>query len=413
MKYGCIGRSLGHSYSIELHAMLGDYTYELCELREDELGAFFAARDFLGINVTVPYKQAVIPYLDRLDASVTETGAVNTVINSGDTLVGYNTDIVGMEALCRRVGVPMSGKKVAILGGGGTARTAWALAKRLGAASLITVSRSGREGTVSYDELYAEHTDTEYLINTTPLGMYPELTPAAVDPARLPRLKALLDAVYNPIRTSLVLEARRLGIPAEGGLYMLVSQAVAASELFLGRKYPDGICGSVYERLLGKKENIVLIGMPASGKSSTGRVIAERLGRSFFDSDDMVMEKVGKSIPEIFSSDGEAEFRRLEAEVIESLAAVSGAVISTGGGVILNEGNVKSLAKNGRLYYLDRAPESLIPTNDRPTAKSREDILKRYGERYERYISAADCVISPGSTPEECADRVIKEFFKL
>lgn len=409
MKYGCIAERLGHSFSADIHALLGNPDYRLCPLPPDALEDFFRKREFCGINVTIPYKGTVIPYLDRVEETAARIGAVNTIVNRDGLLHGYNTDLYGMTALIRRLGLDLHGQKVAITGTGGTSRTAVAVAESLGAGEILRVGRTGRDGSITYEQLRSQHTDIAFLINTTPVGMYPHAEDRLLDLSSFPTLRGVVDAVYNPLRTNLVLDARERGIPAEGGLYMLVAQAVRASELFFDRAYPDGTTDEVYQKILSGRENIVLTGMPTSGKSTVGKLLAEWLGRPFYDVDACI-EAHGRSIPDIFAAEGEAGFRDLESAVIrEELAPLTEAVIATGGGSILREENVRALRQNGKLYFLDRPIECLIPTADRPLASDREAILRRYEERFPRYRSTADCRVEASGRPEEVAEQIIKE----
>lgn len=415
MQYGCIGEHLGHSFSAEIHALLADYKYEICEVARDSLDDFMRRRDFCGINVTIPYKQAVIPYLYYVDESAKAIGAVNTVVNRDGRLYGYNTDVYGMTKLINRIGIDMQGKKVAILGTGGTSKTARAVSSALGAREIITVSRRAGDGSASYEDLYSDHADVEVIINTTPCGMYPYADGGAdrvatpVDVSRFPALCGVVDAVYNPLRTNLILDARDRGIPSEGGLYMLVAQAVRASEIFLDTVYPDDVCESVYGRILKSKENVVLCGMPSSGKSTVGRLLSERLSRSFVDTDEVIVDVEKCQITDIFRERGEKAFRDIESEAVRAVSEKSGAVIATGGGAILRDENVRRLKRNGCLVFLDRPLSELIPTSDRPLASDREAIEKRYNERYPRYNSVADIVIAVDTDACGVADKIIKE----
>lgn len=411
MQYGCIAERLGHSFSPEIHALLGEYSYELCELTPQQVGPFLEKGGFRGINVTIPYKETVIPYLSFVDDEARRIGAVNTVVNREGRLYGYNTDFYGMRALLARMGVSLAGRKVAVLGTGGTSRTAHAVAESLGAREILSVSRRAREGVITYDTLCREHRDLEILINTTPVGMYPNPEDAVLDPAQFPHLVGVADAVYNPLRPTLVLAARKRGIPAEGGLFMLVAQAVRASEIFLGLTYPEGTAERVFSELVRRKENLVLIGMPGSGKSTVGRLLAEQLGREFVDTDELIVKADGRAISEIFSKEGEAFFRALEARVIkESVAQRNGLVVATGGGAILREENTDALRRNGRLYFLDRPLEALLPTPDRPLASSAEDIRRRYEERYGRYLALADRRIEISGDAAWVAEEIGKDF---
>jgi len=406
LTYGCIGEHLPHSFSKEIHGQIGGYAYELKELTPEELPAFMAARSFRGINVTIPYKQAVIPFLDEIDETARAIGAVNTVVNRNGKLYGFNTDLDGLTRLIRRIGLDLTGKKVLIPGTGGTSRTAAFAAEQLGAREIRKISRTGRDGSLTYEEALRDHADAEIILNTTPCGMYPEpdARPLPLEPFH--RLEGVADVIYNPLRTRLVLDARGHGIPAEGGLYMLVAQAVRASEHFLDTVYPDGLTDRIYEQILRQKENIVLIGMPGSGKSAVGRILAEKTGRSLADTDQLITEKAGKPIPDIFRENGEPAFRDLESEIIRVLSKQGGQIISTGGGAVLQPENVTALRQNGRLFWLDRDPEALVPTDDRPLADTAEKMKQLYRVREPVYRAAADEIIPVTGTPEEAADTI-------
>ena len=410
MNYGCIGEHLKHSFSKEIHNALADYKYDICEIAPENLDAFMEKRDFSAINVTIPYKQAVIKHLYEIDDSAKEIGAVNTIVNRGGRLYGYNTDFFGMRALILHAGIDVSNRKVAILGTGGTSRTANAVAKSLGASRILRVGRAPKAGAITYGELCQEYSDTEIIINTTPVGTFPNIFDAPISLDAFPALIGVIDVVYNPLSTPLILAARERGIPAEGGLYMLVAQAVRASEIFIDTSYPENTLDSVFEKIKRSKENIILIGMPASGKSTVGKIIAERLGREFIDTDALIEERAGISIPEIFAKFGESHFRDLESEAIRELATKNGTVIATGGGAILREENTRALRENGRIYFIDRPLELLMPTEDRPLASSREAIERRFAERYGIYKKTADITVSSVKTPTDTADLIIEDF---
>ncbi len=414
MQYGLIAERLGHSFSREIHGELASYPYELHEVAPEALDAFMRQGDFCGINVTIPYKEQVIPYLFEIDEQARAIGAVNTIVNRGGKLYGYNTDFYGMSALISHMGLTLAGKKVAILGSGGTSRTANAVAEALGASTILRVSRTAKGGAIDYTMLREQHGDVQILINTTPCGMFPHPDAAAVDVADFPRLEGVIDAVYNPLRPKLVLEARARGIPAEGGLFMLVAQAVRASEIFLDTTYPADVTERIYQKILRQKENIVLVGMPGSGKSTVGRLLAERLGRDFYDTDDMIVKCAGKPISDIFAESGETAFRDIESQVIaEDASQRTGAVIATGGGAILRDENVQALKRGGRLYFIDRPLKELLPTPDRPLASSSEAVTRRYEERYHRYCHVADCRVAVMGNAASVADNIEKEFCKL
>lgn len=411
MKYGLIGEKLTHSFSKELHTKLGNYEYEICEIKKNELSTFMQKKDFRAINVTIPYKESVIPHLHYISDEARAIGAVNTVVNRDGLLYGYNTDFFGMSALIERTGISISGKKAVILGSGGTAKTASAVLSYLGAGSILTVSREKKENTITYDELYSEHNDTEIIINTTPVGMYPNNLSSPIEISNFPKLCGVIDAIYNPLRTKLVLMAKERGIKADGGLYMLVAQGVRASEIFHDVKYNEYTTEKIYREILAEKENIVLIGMPSSGKSTVGKIIAKKLSKNFCDTDTLVEKSTNNTISEIFEYYGEKHFRELEKKEIANVSLQNQAVISTGGGVILNKENIDILKQNGKIFYIDRSPELLYPTPDRPLAQNKEALKKLYKERYDLYSDAADIRVSGDADPHEVAEEIIGGFY--
>ena len=410
MEYGCIGEHLTHSFSKEIHGYLQDCPYILQEIPMGALDAFLQARDFKAINVTIPYKQAVIPHLDWVDPIAKQIGAVNTIVNRGGKLHGYNTDFGGMADMIRWAQIPMAGKKVLIFGTGGTCRTAEAVARHMGAASVYRVSRSQTPNAITYETAQASHLDAQVLINTTPRGMFSREAGMPMDPGLFTALQGVVDAVYNPLRTEFVLKARDLGVPATGGLYMLVRQAVLASQIFWDTTYPASITQQLYRRIAAGKENIVLTGMPGCGKSTIGRALARELGRPFVDLDEAIAQRAGMQPGQIISTRGEAAFRDLESATIRALSDMTGAVIATGGGAVLRQENVDLLRRNGRLFFLDRPLSQLLPTPDRPLSATKEAICKRYTERYHIYRTTADAVIPNDTTPENSVQLLKKEF---
>lgn len=393
MEYGCIGEKLTHSFSKIIHSKIADYNYELKEIEAKDLDAFMKTADFKAINVTIPYKQAVIPYLYEISDTARKIGAVNTIVNKDGRLYGYNTDYEGMRALIVRQGADLSGKKVLVLGSGGTSKTAAAVAESLGAKEVLRVSRGGNDGAVTYDCVLANHTDAETIINTTPCGMYPNIGGMAIDISLFSNLQSVTDAVYNPLCSALVTAAKEKGINAAGGLYMLVSQAVFACEKFTGNSIPSSVIDRVYKEILLNKRNIVLIGMPGCGKTTIGKAVANGIGKSFIDTDDEIVKKAGMSIPEIFERFGEKKFREIEAEVIKEVAASQSAVIATGGGAVLNPLNISLLKENGITVFIDRPIEDIVTTDDRPLSSNRDLLIKRYKERYAIYKSSAQAEI--------------------
>ncbi len=412
LKYGLIGEKLGHSFSPEVHAALGDSSYRLAELAPTELDAFLRERRFEAINVTIPYKTDVIPYLDSIDDAARAIGAVNTVCNVGGKLHGYNTDFAGLCDLVLRVVPDVFGKKALILGSGGTAKTARAVLSHLGAREILTVSRTARDGVIDYAAAYRDHTDAELIVNATPVGMYPDPDACPIDISHFPLLLGVVDVIYNPLRTDLVLSAKKRGIMSEGGFYMLVSQAIHAREHFTGQKIPPEVAESVFRSIKQRKENIVLIGMPGCGKTTVGHALAAALGRPFFDTDELIVERKGRSIPEIFASEGEQAFRDIESEVIRrTCLGTRGAVIATGGGAVLRPENVNALRRVGRLCFLDRDIENIVPTEGRPLSRDREALARRYAERYPIYCAAADVIIKPDEDLGRRVETIRKEFF--
>ena len=394
MDYGLIGEKLGHSYSKLIHEKFGFYKYELKEIPRDGLDAFMRAKDFKGINVTIPYKEEVIKYLDHVDDKALAIGAVNTVVNRDGELYGYNTDYFGLKTLLECNGFDFNNKKVLILGTGGTSKTAYAVCKDTGASFISKVSRSARDGAIAYEEAYEKHMDVSYIINTTPSGMYPNLDSKPIDLTKFEKLEGVADVIYNPLRTRLVEEADALGINSCSGLRMLVFQAVAACDFFIGKRPDDKVSEDIINGLTNEIENVVLTGMPGSGKSTIGQLLSKELGKEFIDTDALIVEKEKREISDIFAKDGEAYFRDVEAEIIKEVSLKKNCIISTGGGAILREENVKNLAANGKIYFLDRKPEDLVPTDDRPLANEKSKIMKLYEERLPIYKSTCDEIIN-------------------
>lgn len=407
MQCGLLGRKLGHSYSPQIHNLLGDYSYVLFEKEPEELENFLKTGDFSGLNVTIPYKKEVIPYLSELSPTAQKMGCVNTVLRRSDgTLYGHNTDYFGFTSLVRHAGLSVAGKKVLVLGSGGASNTAVAALKDLGA-SPVVISRSGEN---NYGNLHL-HRDAAAIVNATPVGMYPNTGVSPIDLELFPHLEGVLDVIYNPARTQLLLDAEKLGIPRENGLWMLVAQAKEAAEVFTSGKISDEVIEKIYRRLSHQMKNIVLIGMPGCGKTTIGTLLAEKLGRTLADADEKIISLAGKSIPDIFAQDGEPTFRDWETKALTELGKQSGLVIATGGGCVTQKRNYPLLHQNGYLVWLER-DYSVLPTDGRPLSQA-NDLGKMYAARKPLYEAFADIRLENTSTPEEAAQKILDALEEL
>lgn len=403
MRCGLLGKTLGHSYSPQIHAQLGDYSYELFEKQPEELENFLRHGEFDALNVTIPYKKAVLPYCAVLSDAVKAIGSANTLVRQPDgTLFADNTDAFGFSCIADECGVDIAGKKALVFGSGGASVTAQYVLKTRGAREVLVISRSGEH---NYENL-EKNTDAEILVNTTPLGMYPNNGASPVDLTRFPRCEAVLDVVYNPARTALLLQAEALGIPHAGGLLMLVAQAKRASELFTGSAIADTRIGEIYRTLAVQMQNIVLVGMPGCGKSSIGTLLAEKLDRPFLDADAEIEKAAGMPIPDFFKLYGEAAFRDLESRVLAELGKRSGAVIATGGGAVLREENYAALHQNGTIVWLTR-DLARLPIDGRPVsqATSLDALFAARKARYERF---ADHIIDNNGAPDETVRAILE-----
>ena len=403
MEYGLLGEKLGHSFSPRIHRMLAGYDYRLLPTPPEEVASLFRRGEFKGLNVTIPYKQTVIPLCDETDPRAAAIGAVNTVVNRGGRLTGYNTDLDGLIYLAKRAGVDMAGKKVVVLGSGGTSRTACAAAKELGAKEVAVISRKGEN---NYGNI-SRHADAGVLINTTPVGMHPNCGAAPVRLDVFPRLTGVLDVVYNPLRTALVMEAEARGVPCSCGLPMLVAQARRAAELFTGESIPDNRLENVISELTAQVRNIVLIGMPGSGKSTIGRSLARRLGKKFIDVDRLIAAEARMPIPQIFAEKGEDGFRELESRITREAGAQTGCVISTGGGVVTRDENYPPLHQNGVIVHVTRSLD-LLPKDGRPISQS-TDLYELWAKRQPMYLAFADFEVDNSGTIEDTVETIIKE----
>ena len=405
MQCGLLGRKLGHSYSPQIHAMLGDYDYRLYEKEPEQLRSFLENGDFTGLNVTIPYKKDVVPYLDALSDRARQLGAVNTIVRRDGRLIGHNTDYFGFETMLTHSGISVKGKKALVCGSGGASNTAVAVLREQGA-EVVVLSRSGPD---NYENL-SRHTDAALIVNATPVGMYPNVEGAAIaDLSPFPKLEGVLDLIYNPARTQILLEAEARGLKTENGLKMLVAQAKESAEWFTGKEIDDGVIDTIYGSLRAQMENILLIGMPGCGKTTIGQLLAERIGKEFLDADTVLEQRAGRPITRIIPEEGEETFRKLEAEVLRDLGKQSGLVIATGGGCVTVPGNYASLHRNGTIVWLRRDLDSL-PTDGRPLSQAGH-LAEMYARRKPLYEAFADFSVENSGTPEETVKQITEKLF--
>lgn len=404
--YGLLGRKLGHSYSPQIHAILGDYTYKLFEMEENEVEIFLKNREFEAINVTIPYKKTVMPFLDKIDDSALKIGSVNTIVKEENgTLTGYNTDYYGFTYMLKKGNIDVCDKKVLILGDGGASLTVQAVVRDLGAREIIVASLFTE---TNYDNLDV-HFDSEVIINATPVGMYPNNLESLVDLNNFKNLEGVADVIYNPERTKLMLDAQRLNINSISGLYMLSAQAKKAAEYFFNKPFPDEIIDTIVKKLSFELTNIILVGMPGCGKTTIGKMLAKEYGRELVDTDELIIKKAGKSIPDIFKDSGEAEFRKIEAEVIREVGKEKELIISTGGGAVVTPENHDALRQNGTVIFLQRNIE-LLPKKGRPLSQQ-NSLYDMYEKRLPLYRSICNYEIDCNCSPDEVVNK-IKELFK-
>ena len=420
MKYGLIGEHLGHSFSKQIQTRIAeienikDYDYQLVELDKEEFKEFMEKKDFKGINVTIPYKKDVIPYLDEMDESAKAIGAVNTIINVDGKLKGYNTDFGGFLYMVKAHNVHMEGKKVLIIGNGGACAAVKAVCKHENAKDIVIVSRSANRGAISYDEMYTSHLDADIVVNTSPVGMFPNIVNAPIDVSWFHKLECVLDVVYNPILTRLCFEAQEADIKRVIGLEMLIAQAKYTFEIFENMSFDDSIIDEIKKEMLKDRCNIVLIGMPSAGKTTIGKMLEEKLGKEFFDLDDMIIAKAGKSIPEIFQESGEAGFRAIETEVAIEASKMNNKIIATGGGVVKHKVNMDFLRLNGITIFIDRDIDKLISSDpNRPLSNSKQALQQMYKERYPLYQKYAAYIAVNNANIEETVDDIVNAYHSI
>lgn len=401
-KYGLLGEKLGHSFSPRIHKLLCGYPYDLYEIERDRLGEFLSTTELMGMNVTIPYKKDVMPYCSYIDPSAKRIGSVNTLVKHEDGWHAYNTDYFGFRYMVEKSGISPKGKKVVVLGSGGASLAVRTALEDMGAAEIVIVSRSGEN---NYDNLHL-HVDTEIVVNSTPVGMYPKNGAAPVSLDSFPNCKAVLDLVYNPLRTELIMDAEKRGIAAVGGLSMLVAQAHKSAELFFGESIPVERMEEVYDTLVSDVSNIVVIGMPGSGKSSVGKALAAAMDREFYDADDEITKFAGETPEKIINTRGEEAFRKIETTVLAELGKKSGCVISTGGGIVTRERNYPLLHQNGTIVWIKRELGELA-VDGRPISLSMP-VEELYRKREKLYNSFSDFDVQNAGTVDDAVKEILE-----
>lgn len=404
MVFGLLGRKLGHSYSPQIHSFLGDYEYPLYEKEPDEIADFMTNGSFDGMNVTIPYKETVVPYMSGLSDSAKKIGSVNTVTRLPDgTLYGDNTDYYGFSFLLESAGFEVKDKKVIVLGNGGASKTVACVCRDKGAKEINVISR--RSETDNYENI-SKHADADYVINTTPVGMYPNNGESPVDLSIFKNCQGVADLIYNPSKTKFILDAEALGIPAVNGLVMLCAQAVKAAESFIKTDFDKGKTLEILSALEKQMKNIVLVGMPGCGKSTAGKLLAKKLNRDLVDTDSLIVENEKMPIPEIFEKYGEEYFRYAEAKAVAQAGKMSGKIIATGGGAILRDENKASLRQNAVVVHLNRDVSSLA-IDGRPLSKANK-LQEMYNTRLPHYQAVSDMSVEVDSDPEITVERILK-----
>ena len=401
MQCGLLGRKLGHSYSPQIHNILGDYDYCLFETEPEKLSDFLCSNDFTGLNVTIPYKKAVIPYCDELSDTAKRLGAVNTLVRRNGKLIGHNSDYFGFQSMIERSGVSVNDKKALVLGSGGASATAVAVLGELGA-NVIVISRSGINNYLNLDL----HSDAAIIVNATPVGMYPNTDQSPINLSMFHNLECVLDLIYNPSSTRLLQQAQARGLKNQNGLWMLVAQAKESAEWFLDSPIPDSKITEIYIKIKSHMENIVLIGMPGCGKTTIGKMLAQQLGRPFWDADEVLVARFGTTIPEIFASDGEEVFRNMETMVLTDLGKTSGSVISTGGGCVTRAENYPILHQNSKTIWIQRDIDNLA-TSGRPLSQA-NNLSQMYQTRKPLYESFCDYAVNNDGAPEDTVKHILR-----
>ena len=409
--FGLLGEKLGHSFSKEIHESINDYKYNLIEVSKDNFNSFMEQRNFKAINVTIPYKQSVMPYLSYIDPKAKEIGAVNTIVNKDNLLYGYNTDYLGLKKLIEKNNINFENKKVLILGTGGTSNTAFVLSKDLKAKTILKVSRKIANEVISYEEAINKHNDCNIIINTTPCGMYPN-DDLIINLDNFNNLEAIVDVIYNPINTNLVRTAKKKNIKAVSGLYMLVAQAVYASYIFINKEVNEDKIDEIFNKIKSQKLNICLIGMPSCGKTTISQELGKILQKEIVDTDVLIEKELKMPISSFLNKDTEKEFRDIETKVINEISKQNNLIISTGGGVIKKEENIQYLKRNSIIIFIDRALELLQATSSRPLSSNKTDLEKLYNERYAKYVKYSDYIIKNNGQLKTAIDEILGVYYE-
>lgn len=409
--YGLLGEKLGHSFSKEIHESINNYIYNLIEVKKEDLDSFMINKKFKAINVTIPYKEMVIPYLSYIDEKALSIGAVNTIVNKNNKLYGYNTDYLGLKKLITKNNIILENKKVLILGTGGTSKTAYVLSNDLSAREVIKVSRKQSNEFITYEEATSIHNDANIIINTTPCGMYPN-DELVINLDNFTKLEAIVDVIYNPLNTKLSRVAKEKNIKAVNGLYMLVAQAVYASYIFIDKEVEEEKIDEVYNKILNTKLNIALIGMPSCGKTTISKILGEKLKKQVIDTDEKIEEKLKMPIKSFLNKDNENEFRNIETEVINEVSKLNNIIISCGGGVIKRKENIDYLRRNSLIIFIDRNLELLQTTSSRPLSSNKSDLEKLYQERYPIYKQSCDFQVQNNDELDETISKILEVYYE-
>lgn len=410
-QYGLLGEKLSHSFSKIIHEKLERYHYDLLPMDKDTLHAFLRKKEFKGLNVTIPYKQEVIPFCDIIDETAEKIGAVNTIVNENGVLTAYNTDFYGFLYTLKKNKIDVENKIVYILGSGGTCKTVKAVMEFQKAKKIVIVSRIDSEEKISYEQAISLG-EAQIIVNASPKGMFPNTSESPINLANFPQLEAVVDVIYNPMKTRLLQQAQERNIVYVNGLLMLVAQAVYAAQFFLDETFSEEVIDKIYYELRQDMTNLVVVGMPSAGKSTIGRIVAQQLNRDFVDLDSVIEEQEGSTIPQIFEQHGEEYFRKIESRVLAEVSVKTGLVIATGGGALLKEENCKNLKQNGLIIFIDREIELLHIGGNRPLSKSRDALEQLYQTRYPIYCSVADIIVKNNGERNGAIEAIKESFYE-